>query len=164
MPVATLFQPGASQRLIVFQLSASHCFYLAVPIRQVYRVFKLAPTDATYSSGQTATGLVQVEGRAVTAVDLYWHFYGNSQPEANFLLVIEGGRELLGIPLAAEPVLIEVPTSSIRIIPERYRQTDILGLAHHLVQVSAEQDGINAITALILCCDALDKMPLKRIE
>ncbi len=152
--VSNLFQPGPTQKLILFQLSITHVFYLAIPIQQVYKILK--PTSI-YGSGRTAISLTHVAEREVIVLDLHRHFYHDPQPDPAYLLIVEGKQDLMGIPLPSEPLLIEVPTPSIRIIPERFRQIDILGLAHHVVQVSMEQESLNTF---IVNRDALEGLSL----
>jgi len=151
---STLFQPGPIQKLILFQISVDHVFHLAVPIRQVYKILK---QTSTYGSGRTAVSLAHLAEGEVMVLDLHRHFYQVPQLNPSYLLIVAGTQDLIGIPLPCGPVLIDVPTPSIRILPVRYRQIDILGLAHHVVQISMGQE---SISAFILNCDVLKGLSL----
>jgi purine-binding chemotaxis protein CheW len=46
--------------------------------------------------------------------------------------------ELYGIPVADSPLLIEVPLSRIRVLPESYRRANTLDLASHVAVIPQE--------------------------
>ncbi len=138
-------------QLIVFSVENLN---LALPIESVYKVFNQAPI---YGSGIRSVGVTHVEDREITVVDLYRRFFqtnpmGEAQEKSYLILVQNTRRELYGIPVADTPVLMEVPLSAIRVLPESYRRADTIDLASHVAiipQASA------SLTVFVLDVDLL---------
>jgi len=55
--------------------------------------------------------------------------------------------ELYGVPVADAPILIDVPLSAIRLLPESYRRSDTVNIARH-VAVIPQDSGAKTIFLL----------------
>jgi chemotaxis signal transduction protein len=138
-------------KLIVFSMSDLN---LALRIEAVYKVVNRTPV---YSSGLGAVGVAHVGDGEVTVVDLYRRFFKSnpsSQSELGGYLVIVRNKsgELYGIPVGDTPVLMEVPLSQIRALPESYRRSDTLEVASHVAVIP--QEG-SQLTIFLLDVDLL---------
>lgn len=138
-------------QFIVFSLGTLN---LALPIESVYKVFNQAPI---YGSGIRSVGVTHVGDREVTVIDLYRRFFqSNPTGEShsnNYLILVQNTRgELYGIPVAETPVLMEVPLSAIRVLPESYRRADTIDLASH-VAIIRQQPA--SLTVFVLNVDLL---------
>lgn len=112
---------------------------LAIRIDQVAKVVNI---PAVHGSGLNAVGLAQVDNQEVTVVDLHRKlFRTEAAPTASYYLVLVNTQagELLGIPAHQTPLLMEVPMTLIRSLPESYRRSDTLEMASHIVVLPAEQ-------------------------
>lgn len=124
-----------SVKLVVFALGKVN---LALPIETVSKVLNQTPV---YGSGLNGVGIAHVNDREVTVVDLHQRLFQSSlltdAAKNNYLMVVKNQHsELYGIPVTTVPVLMEVPLSSIRILPESYRQADIFGFATHVAVIN----------------------------
>ena len=124
----------ASLKVVVFSIGNLN---FALHIKTVYKVLNQTPV---YSSGLNNVGIAHVGDRSVIVVDLHrWLFQSsitNDQSEASYLIIAQNSQgELYGIPVAAIPALREIPLSSIRVLPESYRNADILGIASHVAVI-----------------------------
>ncbi len=140
-----------SLKLIVFELGNLN---LALPIESVFKIFNYAPV---YGSGVNRVGIAHVSDLEVTVVDLYQRFFKSSQPHeyfrGNYLVVVQNKTgELYGIPVADTPILMEVPSSQIRILPESYRRADTLDVASHVAIIPQER---SSLTVFLLDVDLL---------
>ena len=138
-------------KLIVFDLGGLN---LALRIESVYKVVDRTPV---YSSGLNHVGVAHMGEREVTVVDLYWRFFKSghaSELTSNGYLVIVQNQtgELYGIPVANTPVLMEVPLSQIRALPDSYRRADTLEVASHVAVIP--QEG-SPLTIFLLDVDLL---------
>jgi chemotaxis signal transduction protein len=112
---------------------------LAIRIDQVHKVVNL-PT--VHGSGLNPVGLAQVDNQDVTVVDLHRRlFRTEAVPVASYYLVLVKTQrgELLGIPASQTPLLMEVPATLIRSLPESYRRSDTLEFASHIAVLPAVQ-------------------------
>ncbi|WP_156820115.1 chemotaxis protein CheW [Synechococcus sp. PCC 7336] len=143
-PRAAADTANRSIRTIAFQLGSLD---IALRIEAVQRVFSRVPI---YSSGTNSSGVAHVNAQSdspesqqeVVVFDLHRYLFGQSLPLASPELEAPVSRYLLvakspsgqscGIPLEQEPSLMELPLSSIRQLPETYRQADTLGIASHV--------------------------------
>jgi purine-binding chemotaxis protein CheW len=138
-------------KLVVFTMGGLN---LALRIESVYKVVNHTPV---YSSGLNHVGVAHLGEQEVTVVDLHWRFFKSSQARefsANGYLVIVKNTtgEFYGIPVPETPVLIEVPLSTIRVIPESYRRADTLEVASHVAVIP--QDG-TSLSVFLLDVDLL---------
>jgi len=88
-------------------------------------------------------GVTHVGEREITVVDLHQRFFksslpSESQPGGYLVIVKNSTGELYGIPVADTPVLMEVPLSMIRVLPESYRRADTLDVASHVAVIPQE--------------------------
>ncbi|NEP08804.1 MAG: chemotaxis protein CheW [Symploca sp. SIO1A3] len=124
-----------SVKLIVFQMGSLN---LALPIEVVYKILNHKPI---YGSGINQVGVVHLDEQEVTVVDLYrrlFHSSSTSKDEDNSYLVIVQNttNELYGIPVVDTPILMEVPLSQVRVLPESYRRADTLDIASHVAVIN----------------------------
>lgn len=141
-------------KLVVFTIGGLN---LALRIESVYKVVNHTPV---YSSGLNHVGITHLgdslrdssASQEVTVVDLHWRFFKSSQASdlnvGGYLVIVKTATgELYGIPVPETPVLIEVPLSTIRAVPESYRRADTLEVASHVAVIP--QEG-NPLTVFLL--------------
>lgn len=138
-------------KLIVFRLGGLH---LALPIESVYKVVNRTPV---YGSGLSSIGVAHVGDGEVTVVDLYRRFFKSDEYDefesSNYLAIVRHKTgELYGIPVAETPILMEVPLSMIRVLPESYRRADTLEVASHVAVIPQEAA---QLTVFVLDVDLL---------
>lgn len=124
-------------KLVVFTMGNLN---LALPIKFVYKVVNHTPV---YSSGVVPVGVTHLGDIEITVVDLYRRFFQESltkfSSQGGYLVIVQNTTgELYGIPVAETPVLMEVPSSLIRVLPESYRRSDTLDVASHVAVVPQE--------------------------
>ncbi len=142
-------QVTPSLKLIVFKIGSLN---LALRIESVYKVIDRTPV---YSSGLNHVGVAHMGEREVTVVDLNWHFFRVSSisESGGYLAIVQNKTgEFYGIPVANTPVLIEVPLSMFRVLPEAYRRADTLEVASHVAVIP--QQG-TPLTIFLLDVDLL---------
>jgi chemotaxis signal transduction protein len=147
--MATLNQSSSVQtlKLIVFSLgqSSTKLLYLGAEINSVKKIIS---QTAIHSSGQTLAGVAHLDDQEVTILDLHRSVFGTPIPEASYLVILRlTGSELLGIPVEKSPVLVEVPSNDVRVLPASYRQIDTLSIASH-VAVAETEEGSQTIFLL----------------
>ncbi|MEQ9354984.1 chemotaxis protein CheW [Coleofasciculus chthonoplastes] len=133
-------------KLILFTLGNLH---LALPIESVYKILNRAPV---HGSGMNQVGVTHSGEEEITVIDLYQRFFKESLPEAanggGYLVTMQNKTgELYGIPVADAPILIDVPLSAIRLLPESYRRSDTVNIARH-VAVIPQDSGSKTIFLL----------------
>ncbi|MEQ8465322.1 chemotaxis protein CheW [Coleofasciculus sp. E1-EBD-02] len=143
-----------SIKFIVFSMGNLH---LALRIESVYKVVDHTPI---YSSGLNHVGVAHLGDREVTVVDLYWRFFKQSPIQESstggYLIVVRNTTgDLYGIPVTDTPMLMEIPLSAIRLLPESYRRADTLEVASHVAVIPQDKE---AITVFLLDVDLL--MPI----
>ena len=124
----------ASLKVLVFAIDN---LKLALRIENVYKVLNQTPV---YGSGFNGVGIAHVGDREVTVVDLHRRLFQssitNEASKAGYLIIAQNTQgELYGIPVAVVPALMEIPLSSIRVLPESYRHANILGFASHVAVI-----------------------------
>jgi len=124
-------------KLIVFSMGNLN---LALPIESVYKVVNHTPV---YSSGVLPVGVTHLGEGEITVVDLYQRFFhdriNNDYSQSSYLVIVQNTTgELYGIPVTETPVLMEVPSSLIRVLPESYRRADTLDVASHVAMIPQE--------------------------
>ncbi len=138
-------------KLVVFAMGG---LQLALRIESVYKVVNHSPV---YSSGLNHVGITHLGNQEVTVVDLHRRFFKADQTSesspGNYLVIVKNTTgEFYGIPVADTPILIEVPLSMIRILPESYRRADTLEVASHVAVIP--QEG-TPLTVFLLDVDLL---------
>ncbi len=138
-------------KLIVFTIKTLN---FSLPIEKVYKILN---RTTIYSSGTNQVGVTHVGDREITVIDLHRRFFQASsinESESNGYLVILQNTtgELYGIPVAEAPILMDVPLSTIRVLPESYRQADTLEIARHVAVIP---QGEGALTVFLLDVDLL---------
>ncbi|MEQ9670225.1 chemotaxis protein CheW [Coleofasciculus sp. G2-EDA-02] len=133
-------------KLIHFTLGK---LYLALPIESVYKILNRAPV---HGSGMNQVGVTHSGEEDITVIDLYQRFFKESLPEAatggGYLVTMQNQvGEIYGIPVAEAPILIDVPLSAIRLLPESYRRSDTVNIARH-VAVIPQDSGTKTIFLL----------------
>ncbi|MFP5271283.1 chemotaxis protein CheW [Coleofasciculus sp.] len=123
--------------------------YLALPIESVYKILNRAPV---HGSGMNQVGVTHSGEEDITVIDLYQRFFKESLPEAakggGYLVTMQNQiGEIYGIPVAEAPILIDVPLSAIRLLPESYRRSDTVNIARH-VAVIPQDSGTKTIFLL----------------
>ena len=123
-----------SLQLLIFKVGT---LCLALPIQWVYKVTYY---EAVYGSGLSDVGLTQIDNSNVTVIDLHRRIFQSKQAcrlsTKPCLVIVQGrNRELYGLLVEDTPTLIDLPTSSIRVLPEAYRKADTLDIAKHVAIV-----------------------------
>jgi chemotaxis signal transduction protein len=136
-PLQQQRQTTPTLKLVVFAMGGLN---LALRIESVYKVVNHA---AIYSSGLLPVGVAHVGEGEITVVDLHRRFFKSSltseSERGGYLVIVKNSTgELYGIPVADTPVLMEVPLSMIRLLPESYRRADTLDVASHVAVIPQE--------------------------
>ena len=144
-------QVTPSLKLIVFGMGSLN---LALPIESVYKVVN---HTSVYGSGLRPVGVAHVGDGEITVVDLYRQFFKASpfkeSDRGGYLVIVKNTTgELYGIPVVETPILLEVPLSQIRVLPESYRHSDTLGVASHVAVIPQE---VSPLTIFLLDVDLL---------
>ena len=123
-----------AQKLIVFEIGK---LTVAFPIERVHKIINRTPV---HGSGLGYTGITQIDGREITVVDLHQRLFraasqDDMQSQGYLVIVQSIQRELLSIPTENTPMLMAVPLSRIRTLPESYRRSDTLEIASHVAMI-----------------------------
>lgn len=129
---------GAFLKVVVFSIGN---LKLALRIEAVYKVLNQTPV---YGIGSSGVGIANVGDRDITVVDLHRQLFQSSNinegVNKGYLLIIQNKEgELYGIPVAGVPALMEMPLSSIRVLPQSYRHADVFGFATHVCHIPQEE-------------------------
>ena len=152
-----LFVPQPSEpsiELVIFTIGKLN---LALLIESVYKVANYKPIDG---SGLGYVGVAQVDDQQITVINLYLRLFKAQQsddsPPSNRLLIVQNSsQELVGIPVADTPKLIEIPLSQVRSLPAAYRRADTLEIASHVAVISQAE---TKLTLFVVDVDRL--MPM----
>ena len=141
----------SSLPLIVFKIGTLN---LALRVESVYKVVEYKPIDG---SDLNPFGVTTIGERQVTIVDLYRRFFRLDQnseyfPGEYLVIVCNTGGELYGIIVNDTPKFLEVPLSSIRVLPESYRRANTLGVASHVAIIPQQAE---KLTVFVLNLDLL---------
>lgn len=135
----------ASLKVVVFEMGD---LKLALRIETVYKVLN----QVAYGSGLNGARIARVGDRDVTVVELHRRFFA---PRGNYLTIVQNSiGELYGIPVMAVPVLMTIPLSSIQVLSESYRHTDLLEIATHVCHIPQAET-----TATIFLLDVEQLLP-----
>lgn len=123
----------------------------------VDRVEKILNYTAIHSSGTTATGIIHLEDRSVTVLDLHRRLFNVSQPPLvkgrQFLILAKNSQgESFALLVNETPTLMDIPIAQIRILPDSYRQSDTLFCASHVMIVQQKEQ---SFTVFLLDSDRL---------
>ncbi|MEB3273181.1 MAG: chemotaxis protein CheW [Prochlorothrix sp.] len=122
--------PVSQVRFVVFGISH---LTLALPIVAVTKVVNLGTIEG---SGQSAWGVMTVDDRPCTVIDLHQYLFHRplnpDQAPHYLVLTALATGELLGIPASDTPRLIDVPSDLVRLLPSSYRKADTLAVASHI--------------------------------
>lgn len=125
-------------KVLVFSMDSLN---LALRIESVYKVLNAMPI---YGIGVNGVGIVHMGDREVTVLDLRQRLFQSPRTNDNlsggYLIVVQNTKgELYGLPTETVPTLMDVPLSSIRILPESFRHADALGIASHVAVISQSE-------------------------
>ena len=128
-----------SLKLIVFALDRLN---LAFPVEYVEKVIKQKQIQG---SGINQFGIANLNEQQVTVIDLHRRVFQAAQPSNYFtdgyLVVVKNAKnEFCGVAVEKTPVLMDVPLSRIRVLPESYRRLDTLDIASHVAVIPQETE------------------------
>ncbi|WP_287129499.1 hypothetical protein [Candidatus Cyanaurora vandensis] len=114
---------------------------LGLRIEQVHRVMV---HPAVFGQKGERLGVTEVDAQAVTVVDVQRQIAPHLVAVQPSYLVLGRGRggELYGLPLALAPILVEVPLTQVRALPDSYRRNERLGIASHVAIVQHEEQNL----------------------
>lgn len=157
--------PNSSKvTLLIFSIDK---LTLALPVEQIQKVTKYT---TLYGSGQSYVNLTHIGEQQITIVDLHQKLFkikhDELYPDGGYFIltkprpitVIKEGKktnhnfmkETLGIRAVEAPLLIDVPISEIRLLPNSYRYSDTLEIASHVAITSQENQKTQTIFILDL--------------
>jgi chemotaxis signal transduction protein len=124
-------------KLIYFPLGE---LLLALPMTHVKKVIN---RPLSFGSGLSAATVATIDDIQLPLIDVHRLLFQQPLPivadRPGYLIMVRlNPAELLGIPVQETPVLLDVPLSAIRALPESYRQSDTLSIASHLVRLVAD--------------------------
>jgi purine-binding chemotaxis protein CheW len=133
--------------------------YFGVHIQSIQHIYG---QTKIYSSGRTLAGIAHVEDQEITILDLCRYLSNEPLPETNYLLTLRTLQvDLIGIPLAESPFLVEVPLNKIRTLPTTYRHLDHLGIANQVAIAELEE---GSQTAFLLDLERLVDCMVQTVE
>jgi chemotaxis signal transduction protein len=166
LDLATKNQPSITSKvkLLIFSIGK---LTLALPVEQVQKVTKYTPV---HGSGRSYVNLTHLGEQEITIVDLHQKLFNISHDDLNldggyFILtkprlisIIKEGKkvvhdsikETLGIRAAEAPLLLDIPLSEIRTLPNSYRYSDTLEIASHVAIIPQEDKTTQTIFILDL--------------
>lgn len=147
----TLLQKDRAIKLLVFTMGKLN---LALHIERVQKVIDRVPV---YSSGLNHMGIIHLEDKEVTVVDLYKKLFKVKQNDdfnfKNYLILARNSsKEQFGIIVNETPSLVEIPISQVRVLPESYRRSDTLEIASHVTIIDRKDE---SLTVFLLDADRL---------
>ncbi|GAC1448563.1 MAG: hypothetical protein NVS2B14_17000 [Chamaesiphon sp.] len=141
-------------KMLVFSMGGLN---LGLRIESIYKVLN---STQIYGTGLNWVGLAHVGDSEVTVLDLQRRLFASNitteKFQGGYLVIVQNIKgELYGIPVETVPALIDVPLSSIRVLPESFRNADTLGIASHVAVVSQAETSltlfmldVNTLTAI----------------
>ncbi|NJK64265.1 MAG: hypothetical protein HC921_17645 [Synechococcaceae cyanobacterium SM2_3_1] len=122
---------------------------MAVPLAAVV---KLVNCPVSLQTDENEVGLLPWGDHQITVLNLYTRLATSSEaatsPRRPFLLILQAPhQDLYGIPVTEPPALLNLPASSIRPLPQAYRQAMPLPLASY---VAVLPRGEISVTLLLL--------------
>ncbi len=143
--------PTKVEKFLLFNLGSLN---LAIAIDQVIRVLN---HSVIHGSGLTGTGLIHLEDRSVTVIDLHRRLFHRphaiiKDSKPYLILARNPSGEEFSIIIQNAPTLVDIPASQIRVLPDSYRQNDTLSCASHVIVF---QEKGQSFTAFLLDGDRL---------
>ena len=125
-------------KLIVMKLGQ---LTIACRIKSVYKVVRQAQI---HSSGLGHTGITYLDNKTVTVVDLHQKLFqvSMSEEEGYFVVLSATSGELIAIPVATSPNLMDVRYDHIKVLPDSYRHSDTLNIASHIAIIPDEEKSL----------------------
>jgi chemotaxis signal transduction protein len=123
-------------KLLVFPVGS---LYFALPVDYVNKVIK---KDKVYSSGLNSMGMIHLEDREITIIDLHRKIYLTSEQtdKNNYFVLTQNNRgEQFGILTTTTPSIFDISLAQIRQLPNSYRQSDTLGIASHVTTIDKQE-------------------------
>jgi chemotaxis signal transduction protein len=110
---------------------------LALPMANVKKVIN---RPLAFGSGLSAASVATIDDLQLPLIDVHRLLFQQPLPiradrQGYLIMVRLNPAELLGIPVQETPVLLDVPLTAIRALPDSYRQSDTLSIASHLVRI-----------------------------
>lgn len=121
---------------------------------RIETVYKVVKQSQIHSSGLGHTGLTHIDGHAAMVVDLHQKLFNvpTADKQGYFVIIKPQTADLVAIPVATSPNLMDVHREQVRVLPDAYRQSDTLTIASHVAVVS---HGNKPLTVFVLDEDAL---------
>lgn len=124
-------------KLLVFSVGS-----LNAAIRVEF-VQKVVNKVTVYSSEFGYLGVANVGDEEITVIDLHERFFKSNQNRNSslngYLAIVKNNlQEKFGIWVVHTPVLMEVPLSQVRTLPESYRRANTLEIASHVAVIPQE--------------------------
>jgi chemotaxis signal transduction protein len=128
-------------KLLIFKIGK---LTLALHIERVKKVIDYVPV---YSSGLNHVGIIHLEDKEVTVVDLHKKLFRVKQSndfdfKTYLILARTSNQEQFGIIVNQTPSLFEIPMSQIRVLPESYRRSDTLEIASHVTIIEQKNESL----------------------
>lgn len=136
-------------KTIVFSIGT---LKLALRIEAVYKVLKQTPIHGTeFNSGpngdRSSFGIAHVGDREVTVLDLQQLLRTQRRDETvlsdRYLIIAQTkAGKLCGIPVETVPTLMEVPLSTVRVLPSSYQRAANLDVVSHVAVIPQEEGSL----------------------
>lgn len=128
-------------KVLVFGIGSLN---LGLRIESIYKVLN---STQIFGSELNGVGIAHVGDREVTVLDLQQRLFSSNPTQETlqgaYLIVIQDTEgELYGIPVETVPALIDVPLSTIRVLPESFRHANSLGIASHVAVISETETSL----------------------
>lgn len=138
MTTQTLFNTNQTLKLIVMNLGQ---LAIACRIESVYKVVK---QTQIHSSGLGHTGITHLDSKTVTVIDLHQKLFqvSTSEEQGYFVILHTKSGDLIAIPVATSPNLMDVLCNHIRVLPDSYRRSDTLNIASHVAIIPDEEQSL----------------------
>jgi chemotaxis signal transduction protein len=135
-PTSSPDRPQSSVRVITFTIANQ---MLALPLNAIVKVVNCPPQMVNSTE---SIELFHFGQRAITVLNLYKHFAQSSQVAGGkFLVITQLKQELYAFLVDTPPDLIDLPASSIRQLPDSYRQGHAFSIASCVAVLPAVEGG-----------------------
>jgi purine-binding chemotaxis protein CheW len=143
---------NSTLKILVFAIDK---LTVALPVPWVKKVTK---HTALHGSGLSHVNLTHLGETEVTIIDLHQKLFkvsSHNDGDRGYFIITKDNSlgESLGIIVTAMPILMDVPLSSIRILPATYRSADTLAIASHVAVIPQENQ--SPLTVFILDLERL---------
>jgi len=139
------------KKFLFFPVGTLNCALSVDVVQKVYQNTKI------YSSGLNELGLAHFGDFDVPVIDLHRRIFhttvaSGAGVKSYVILTVNSAGERFGVLVPHSPSLIDIPLSSIRVLPDSYRRRDSLDIASHVALLSDQE---SQITVFILEADSL---------